>query len=170
MAVILPAVPGLRGLFGSLPGISQLPLDLGFSRLIVHDPPAATRFVSFAGISLRAAATLRVWFVLLRRISLMKFVSGGYFIVRDLLASAGFRVVLLCIYLSQLLLDLGEGLVVLLSRISLLPLTEFRALLFNIQTHCCCLCDTWGFVSTQQTPLPTSPLSLGELCSAKPKI
>lgn len=38
-------------MFGSLPGISQLPLDLGFSRFIVRDPPAAIRFVSFAGIA-----------------------------------------------------------------------------------------------------------------------
>lgn len=40
-------------MFGSLPGISQLPLDLGFSCFIVSDPPAASRFVSFAGISMQ---------------------------------------------------------------------------------------------------------------------
>lgn len=48
--MIPPTVPGFQGLFGSLPGISQLPLDLGFSCFIVRDPPAATRLVSFGGI------------------------------------------------------------------------------------------------------------------------
>lgn len=50
MAVI-PCCPRIEVLFGSLPGISQLPLDLGFSRFIVRDPSAAARFVSFEGIS-----------------------------------------------------------------------------------------------------------------------
>lgn len=43
MAVIQPLI---EGLFGSLPGISQLPPDLGFSCFVVHNLPAVTRFVS----------------------------------------------------------------------------------------------------------------------------
>ena len=75
---VIPRCPRTQDLFGSLPWISQLPLDLGFSRFIVCDPCAATRFVSFIGISLSYSQIQGV-VVLSRRIPQMKFVFEFFF-------------------------------------------------------------------------------------------
>lgn len=72
--------------------ISQLPLDLGFSRFIVHDPPAATRFVFIC-----------------RNLSVLRLNSGcGCFVFQALPDEICFGVVLL-LGISSQLLDLGFG-------------------------------------------------------------
>lgn len=88
-----------------MPGISQLPLDLGLSCFIVNDPSAASRFgvVSFAGtstlqpqsgcgcfVALDLPGEIRFGFGYLSRISFLSWILC--FIMRHLSDVARFRV------------------------------------------------------------------------------